>query len=213
MLVAMTTIDLSLVIWFDGSIVNSPRGVEYFGGSYVQVSLTGRINFQELVDICGSAIFSAVSPVEISKIYFRVPHVQGEQIYSYSLLDVQDDPHVCVILTEAGRMPALRFLELYVEYRKAVVEDISIDQLHIFASSESERDNEEKGEHDHYESEEENMEDILIVAEPSNVGENTVYQSRLPAHVRRADLEFTSTWTHGKSQKLSGRGGWSLKQG
>ncbi|XP_050229205.1 uncharacterized protein LOC126678344 [Mercurialis annua] len=163
----MTTIDLSFVIRFDGSIVNSPRGVEYFVGSYVQVPLTGRINFQELVDICGSAISSVVGPVEISKIYFRVPHVQGEQIYSYSLLDVQGDPHVYAILTKAGRMPALIFLELYVEYRKAVFEDISIDQLHISDSSESERDREEEGEHDHYESEEENMEDILIAAEPN----------------------------------------------
>ncbi|XP_050235000.1 uncharacterized protein LOC126683191 isoform X2 [Mercurialis annua] len=206
----MTTIDLSFVIRFDGSIVNSPRGVEYFGGSYVQVPLTGRINFQQLIDICGSAITSAVGPVEISKIYFRVPHFQGEQIYSYSLMDVQGDPHVCAIQTEACRMPALRFLELYVEYRKAVVEDISIDQLHISASSESERDSEEEGEHDHYETEVENMEDILIAAELGN----TVYQSRLPAHVRRVDLEdFDVDLDSWEKQKVEWERGMEFEEG
>ncbi|XP_050228503.1 uncharacterized protein LOC126677770 [Mercurialis annua] len=147
----MTTIDLSFLIWCDGSIVHSPRGVEYFGGRYVHAPLSERMNFQELVNICRTAVSTTMRLVDITKIYFRVPHVQGNQIHSYSLFDVQCDQHVFAILGEAARLPTLKILEFYVEYLTSTSNDIPLDQLDLVGSSESERESEKEEEEHHYE--------------------------------------------------------------
>ncbi|XP_055960100.1 uncharacterized protein LOC126661647 [Mercurialis annua] len=188
----MASNSILFVIWCDGSIINSPRGVEYLGGRYVHVPINGRINFGELAEICRTAVSTSVSPREVTKIYFRLPHVERYEICSYSLFEVQDDQHVFAILNQTARMPTLNVLEFYVEYHISASNETSM-QLDL-CSSESERGSVEEEEDEHYDSEEEDMEDILIAEEPSYI---THYQSRLPQHIRCVDLsdfDVDETW-------------------
>ncbi|XP_050206553.2 uncharacterized protein LOC126656111 [Mercurialis annua] len=188
----MASNNILFVIWCDGSIINSPRGVQYLGGRYVHVPINGRINFGELAEICRTAVSTSVSPPEVTKIYFRLPHVERYEICSYSLFEVQDDQHVFAILNQTARMPTLNVLEFYVEYHILASNETSM-QLDL-CSSESERGSVEEEEDEHYDSEEEDMEDILIAEQPSNI---THYQSRLPQHIRCVDLsdfDVDETW-------------------
>ncbi|XP_050213209.1 uncharacterized protein LOC126664727 [Mercurialis annua] len=175
----MTTASLSFLIWCDGRMVNSPCGVEYHGGRRVNMALSERMNFEELKNICRRAVFTDFE-VEITKIYLRLPRIEGGVIRSYSLFSVENNEHLFGILNEAMRFPELDVLELYVEYETVVRNEILLDQLVLSNSSGSERSSDEEEEEDFYDSDEEDVGEDL--------GEDTQYQSQIPEHVRLVDI-------------------------
>ncbi|XP_050222291.1 uncharacterized protein LOC126672384 [Mercurialis annua] len=146
----MTTPNLSFFIWCDGRIVSSPCGVKYHGGHPVNMALSERMNLEELQYICKRAV-STDSEVEITKIYFRLPRIEGGVTRSYSLFYVENNEHLFGILNEAIRFPQLDILELYVEY------ETLLDQLVSSISSGLERSSDEEEEQDFYDSNEEDV--------------------------------------------------------
>ncbi|XP_055961213.1 uncharacterized protein LOC126674857 [Mercurialis annua] len=220
----MSTLNVSFLIWFDGQIVNSPRGVEYHGGCRVEMPLSERMNFDELVNICKRAVCSGPnstnSEVEITQILFRLPKFVRGEVDSYALFLVQDNNHLFGILTESMRCPNLRIMEFYVEYRILGGTEISLDNLELSDSSESEWDSEsvrssDEDEDEHfYESDEDDAGEIDAELEMANSGEQTHYQSQLPEHVSRVNVDdFVVDLNEGETPNFTWQPGMEFQTG
>ncbi|XP_050223358.1 uncharacterized protein LOC126673309 [Mercurialis annua] len=219
-----STLNVSFLIWFDGQIVNSPRGVEYHGGCRVEMPLSERMNFDKLVNICKRAVCSGPnstnSEVEITQILFRLPKFVRGEVDSYALFLVQDNNHLFGILTESMRCPNLRIMEFYVEYRILGGTEISLDNLELSDSSESEWDNEsvrssDEDEDEHfYESDEDDAGDIDAELGMANSGEQTHYQSQLPEHVSRVNVDdFVVDLNEGETPNFTWQPGMEFQTG
>ncbi|XP_055960365.1 uncharacterized protein LOC126676175 [Mercurialis annua] len=130
----MTTVIMpSLLIYWGGTIMNTPGGVDYHLGCRRTAELSLRMSFLELENIVRRTIGLGDDTV-ITKIYLRVPQYDANHIVSYYAYLMTTDENVYNMLRNAARTPNMREIELYVEYNTPVEITAAISGLNLVES-------------------------------------------------------------------------------
>ncbi|XP_050207674.2 uncharacterized protein LOC126657091 [Mercurialis annua] len=124
----MTTNELpALKIYWDGTILSTPGGVDYVSGKSELVELTSVVNFAQL-QVVIRRVIGLNDADEIVKIYLRVPRFDEHgRFQKYDGFPMETDVHMEAMWRNISRTPQMRVLEFYIVYNPLSQVRVDVD--------------------------------------------------------------------------------------